>query len=306
MTPWQQWVQRPQSLWVRKAFLKVHLWVGMGIGIYVLTISISGSALVYRRELTRKFSRKTVVVAESGQRMNAEELTQQALRAYPTYEVDNIREAQTPDGPDKVVLERAHKRIERLFDPYAGLDLGDPHSAVDRILGWLADLHDNLLAKRTGRLVNGIGACLITLLSLTGAILWWPGIKNWRRSTTINWNVNFRRLNWDLHNAIGFWCWLFVLVWGISGIYFCFPVLTFSPRIHLMGGSFLSLITQLHFGRFNWLTESLWTMVGLVPAVSAITGALMWWNRLPRKKFRRAYPQAEHRAASDNLLIVRD
>jgi uncharacterized iron-regulated membrane protein len=306
MTPWQQWVQRPQSLWVRKALLQVHLWVGMGVGIYVVTISISGSALVYRRELTRKFSRKTVVVAESGRRMNAEELTQQALRAYPTYEVDNIREAQTPDGPDKVVLERYHKRIERLFDPYAGLDLGDPHSAVDRILGWLADLHDNLLAKRTGRLVNGIGACFITLLSLTGAILWWPGIKTWRRSTTINWKANFPRLNWDLHNALGFWCWLFVLVWGISGIYFCFPALTFSPRIHLMGGSFLSLITQLHFGRFNWLTESLWTMVGLVPAVSAITGALMWWNRLPRKKFRHPYRPAERPAASDSLLIVRD
>jgi len=306
MTPWQQWVQRPQSLWVRKAFLKVHLWVGMGIGIYVLTISISGSALVYRRELTRKFSRKTVVVAESGRRMNAEELTQQALRAYPTYEVDNIREAQTPDGPDEVVLERAHKRIERLSDPYGGLDLGDPHSAVDRILGWLADLHDNLLAKRTGRLGNGIRACFITLLSLTGAILWWPGIKNWRRSTTIDWKANFPRLNWDLHNALGFWCWIFVLVWGISGIYFCFPALTFSPRIHLMGGSFLSLITQLHFGRFNWLAESLWTIVGLVPAVSAITGALMWWNRLPRKKFRRPYRQVEHPGASDNLLIVRD
>src|SRR5207253_4352057 len=95
--PWQQWVQRPQSLWLRKVFLQVHLWVGIGIGIYVVTISISGSALVYRRELTRKFSRKPVAVAESGRRMNVEELKQHAQRGYPTYEVDNIREAQTPD-----------------------------------------------------------------------------------------------------------------------------------------------------------------------------------------------------------------
>jgi uncharacterized iron-regulated membrane protein len=284
MKPWQRWVQRPQSLWVRKAFFQVHLWVGIGIGIYVLTISISGSAIIYRRELMRKSSRKAVVVAESGHRMSSEELIQHAQRAYPTYEVDNIREAQTPDEPDDVVLERAHKRIERLFDPYTGSDLGNPHSVIDRIVEWLVDLHDNLLAGQTGRLVNGFGSCFVTLLSLTGAIIWWPGIKNWRRSTTINWKANFPRLNWDLHSAIGFWCWFFVLIWGISGIYFCFPTV-FSA---LIGGSFLFWIAQLHIGRFDWFTEALWTILGLIPAVSAVTGALMWWNRVLRKKLRRS------------------
>ena len=303
MTPWQQWVERPQSLWLRKAFLQVHLWVGIGIGIYVITISISGSALVYRRELTRKSSRKPLAVAESGRRMNVEELKQHVQRGYPTYEVDNIREAQTPDEPDEVVLERAHERIERLFDPYTGFDLGDPHSVIDRMFGWLADLHDNLLAKRTGRLVNGIGSCLVTLLSLTGAILWWPGIKHWRRSTTINWRANFPRLNWDLHNALGFWCWFFVLVWGVSGIYFCFPAVSFNPRIHVIGGSFLSLLAQLHFGRFGWFTEAVWTIVGLVPAVSAVTGALMWWNRTLRKRFRPRHEPAGHAAKSHDLHL---
>ena len=75
---------------------------------------------------------------EPGHRMSVEELTQHAQRAYPTYGVDNIRESQTPDEPDDVVLERAHKRIERLFDPYTGLDLGNPHSVIDRIVGWLS------------------------------------------------------------------------------------------------------------------------------------------------------------------------
>lgn len=256
MTSWQRWVQRPQSLWIRKALFQVHLWVGLGISLYVVVISISGSALVLRGELTRKYSRK-IAVAAFGHRMSAEELTRQAQRAYPSYEVGYVVEAQMPDQADEVVLEQGDQRIERLFDPYGGLDLGDPHTGMERTFEWLADLHDNLLAKRTGRFVNGIGACFVTLLSLAGAIIWWPGIKNWRRSTTVSWKANFPRLNWDLHSAIGFWCWLFVLVWGISGIYLCFPALTFSPRIHSMGGSFLSLLVELHFGRFNRFTEAL-------------------------------------------------
>jgi uncharacterized iron-regulated membrane protein len=83
-----------------------------------------------------------------------------------------------------------------------------------------------------------------------------------------------------------------VMMWGISGIYFCFPAL-FGPSVHLFAGLFLSWIAQLHFGRFNALTESLWTLFGLVPGISAVTGALMWWNRVLRKKFRRPYRQAE-------------
>jgi uncharacterized iron-regulated membrane protein len=290
MTAWQRWVQRPQRLWFRRALFQVHLWVGIGIGIYVLTISISGSALVHRRELTKIFSRKVVVSTESGRRMSVEELAEQAQRAYQTYELDTVREAETPDGPDYVVLERAHTRIERLLDPYTGADLGNAHSAVERILIWLTDLHDNLLGGRTGRYVNGIGSCLVTLIALTGAILWWPGIKNWRRSTTISWKSHFPRLNWDVHSAIGFWCWLFVMVWGISGIYFCFPV-PFGPGVHLFAGLLLSWITQLHFGRFNGLTMSLWTLLGLVPGISAVTGVLMWWNRVLRKRFRRPQRQ---------------
>ncbi len=310
MTPWQQWVRRPQSVWIRKAFFQVHLWVGLGIGLYVVAISLSGGALVYGPELTRKFSRRTVVVAESGRRMSVEELTQQAQRAYPTYEVDNIREAQTPEEPDDVVLERAHKRIERLFDPYTGADLGDRYTVIERIFEWLAALHNDLLAGSTGRLVNGIGACFVTLLSVTGAIIWWPGIKNWRRSTTVKWKARFPRLNWDLHSAIGFWCWFFLFAWGISGIYFCLPAVLGAP-IHprdLFGGSslFFTLIARLHLGDFDWFTKVLWSILGLVPAVSAVTGALMWWNRVLRKKFRRPYRQAEHAAPSDNLLIVRE
>jgi uncharacterized iron-regulated membrane protein len=303
MTLWQRWVQRPQSLRTRKVLVQVHLWVGLGIGLYIVIISISGSAIVYRRELMRRPLRRTVIVAESGQRISVEELAQRAQRAYPTYEVLNIREAQAPDEPDDIVLERAHKRIERLFDPYTGSDLGNPHSVTDRVVEWLVDLHDNLLTGQTGRLANGIGSCFVTSLSLTGVIIWWPGIKNWRRSTTVNWKATPPRFNWDLHSAIGFWCWFFVLVWGISGIYFCFPAV-FSP---LFSSSFLSWIGHLHKGRFNRFTEALWTILGLVPAILAGTGALMCWNRVLRKKLRRSRDrQAEHAGTSDNLLVVRE
>ena len=282
MTLWQRWLQRPQSVWVRKAFFQVHLWTGIGIGLYVLVISISGSAIVFRREITRRYARKEVVVAELSRRMNLEELKQNVQRAYPDYEILSMREPERPDQPDDVVLEGRNQRIRRLFDPYTGADLGDPQSRVEAALRWLVDLHDNLLSGQTGRLANGIGSFLVTLLSLTGAVIWWPGVKNWRRSITINWKANFARLNWDMHSAVGFWSSTFVLVWGISGICLCFPGILNS----FVDGQFLDWMTRLHFGRFGLATEAIWTILGLAPALLAVTGALMWWNRVLRKKLR--------------------
>ncbi len=50
-TAWQRWVRQPQKVWLRRAIFQVHLWSGIGLGLYVFFISVTGSVLVYRNEL---------------------------------------------------------------------------------------------------------------------------------------------------------------------------------------------------------------------------------------------------------------
>jgi uncharacterized iron-regulated membrane protein len=278
-TPWQRWVQRPQRLWLRRALFQVHLWVGIGLGLYVLVISISGSLVVYRPQLSKKFSRPAIILTPSATRMTPEQLQQKALHLYPGYQVDYVSESRKPEGPFTIVLEHDHNRIARLFNPYTGADLGSPISRVQRIIEWFVDLHDNLLLGTTGRLLNGFAAILVTLLAFTGVVLWWPGIKNWRRSLVINWKTNPARVNWDLHSAVGIWCVLFVLLWGVSGIYFAFP----QTITRVLGDRVVSSLVRYHFGRMGWASRPIWTILGLAPAVLFVTGALMWWNRVLRK-----------------------
>ena len=262
---------------MRKAVFQIHLWTGIGIGIYVLLISVSGSAIVFRRELASV--RRPIVAAVKGPRLSPDQVAERAQQLYPAYEIFSVRESNAQDRPDEIVLGGGKSRMSRLFDPYTGADLGDPRPAVNRALEWLSDLHFNLLSGLTGRIANGVGAVFFTLLSLTGAFLWWPGAGQWRRSITVNWKTKFARWNWDLHSAIGFWSFLFVLVWGISGVCLCFPGVFdrfVSPPV-------LVWLNRLHFGRFNRTTEAIWTVLGLAPAALFVTGALMWWNRVLSK-----------------------
>lgn len=223
MTLGDRWIQRPQSVWLRRALFQVHLWIGIGLGIYVLLISISGSAIVFRNEISKAFGSPRTIIPISGAKLSRAALKEAARRVYPQYEVSYIWEKKQPNEATELWLDHDGKTKMRLFDPYTGKDLGDSVPLTIRALTFLIDFHVNLLFGKTGRMVNGIGAILTTLLALSGAVIWWPGIQNWRNSLIIRRESNWKRLNWNLHSVIGIWTLAFVLVWGVTGIFVVFP-----------------------------------------------------------------------------------
>jgi len=306
MNLFERWIRQPQELLLRRVLLQIHLWVGLIIGLYIAVICLTGSVLVYRNELYNVFSPKPTIVAGSGPTLPIEELKSAARRAYPGFEVTDLRTGETANHAIEISLTRGAQTTRRLFHPFTGEDLGDLLPAGFRFTAWMLNLHDNLLQGPTGRQVNGIGALLVVLLCATGAVLWWPGIRNWRRALVIDPRANWKRLNWSLHSALGFWFFGFVLLWGITGAYLSFPD-TFTQIFDYLqpldntssDERFVDRIqywlAYLHFGRLGGrgipgcgrglcdsVTKGIWAVAGLVPPVLFVTGAVMWWNRVLR------------------------
>ena len=295
MSYFDHWVHHPQTVWLRKALFQIHLWSGIGVGLYLVVISVTGSILVFRSELRQTFMPQPVFVEAIGERMDSDQILAAAERVYTDGAVSIFAERDIPTQAVTISVNQEGEVQQMLLDPFTGADLGNAMPTGWRATTWLLDLHDNLLSGETGRKFNGIGAILMTLLSVTGIIIWWPGAETWRRSLTIDFRANWRRLNWTLHSAIGFWTLLFVFMWGFTGIYLCFPQVftafvdyvepfnmeTFEDRV---GDAVLYWFTKLHFGRFSMATKILWAILGLVPAVMFVTGSLMWWNRVIRPR----------------------
>ena len=175
----------------------------------------------------------------------------------------------------------------------------------------LLELHDDLLAGPTGRSINGVGALLIVVIAVTGIVVWWPGIRTWRRSLTVQRNTGWRRFIWTLHSMLGFWSFGFILLFAISGAYLGNPerFQDFADRIEPLTAAnartrtvdqVVYWLAYLHVGRINGIglpcsgpglcdatTKLIWAVVGLAPAGMFVTGAMMWWNRVVRKKLRR-------------------
>jgi uncharacterized iron-regulated membrane protein len=308
MTYWQRWIWQPQTTWLRKATFQLHLWCGIGLGLYVLMISVTGSILVYRNELYRVATPDPIVVTASGTRLTDAQLKGRATRLYPGYRVVNINRPPNPDEAVGISLRGSAGPKNRLFNPYTGADLGDAVPLGIWAVSRLLSLHDDLLGGTTGRTVNGAGAVLVVVLSLTGIVVWWPGIRTWRRSLAVPRNVGWQRVIWGLHSMIGFWSLGFILLFAVSGAYLCAPELfqSLADRIEPLTDAnartrtidqVIYWLAYLHFGRINGIgipcrgpglcdmaTKLTWAVVGIAPAVMFVTGAVMWWNRVVRTR----------------------
>jgi len=310
MTFWRRWVVQPQTVWLRKATFQIHLWTGIALGLYVFLISLTGSVLVYRNELYVAATRDPIIVTEAGSRLTDEQLRDAAKHAYPEYAARSVTRPRNPNQAVDISLERGNRRKLRLFNPYTGADLGDSVPLGIKLVSKLLELHDDLLGGPTGRIVNAFGALAVVLLTFTGVIIWWPGIKNWRRSLLVSRKSGWPRFIWSLHSMLGFWSLGFVVMFGISGVYLGNPELFQDiadwidpltgtiPRVRWVD-QVMYWLAYLHVGRINGIalpckgpgvcdstTKLVWAIFGLAPAAMFVTGAMMWWNRVGRRKLR--------------------
>jgi uncharacterized iron-regulated membrane protein len=315
MTFAQRLVRHPQGLWIRKALFQIHLWIGVAIGVYIFVISVSGSAIVFRREIAR-LAWTAPVVAASGPLMSEAELGAAVKKTYPRNDVARITYHKKPGRAAEVLMTRGPRQFERAFDPYSGKDLGSIGTDEPKVMVWLVRFHDDLLGGHTGRLWNGVGAILLTVLCATGIVIWWPGVSRWWRSLILRRNVGWARFNWDLHSVVGFWMFAFVLMWGISGIYLSFPdpfsnlvdylqppdAASFATRT---GDDFLAWLARIHFGRaYGTSVKWLYTALGLVPVILFVTGAIMWWHRVLKPALRKqARLESEARPQAGELKV---
>jgi uncharacterized iron-regulated membrane protein len=270
--------------------LKLHRWVALGIGIYVIVISISGSAVIFRPEVNRALVPRIVPDA-TGERVSGDALAAALDDEYADYEVVRFTEPRFPRSPVDVLVRRDGEEHGRLFDPFALEDLGESYPPGVAFIEWLVSLHDDLLAGQTGRKINGIGGALMLFLALSGLVIWWPGRRSWQRSLYVP--RRSARLIWHVHSALGFWLSLLLLNWAVTSLYLSFPGPFEDLRDWLdpdpldfarPGDKLIPFLLDAHFGRFGGLWGRVsWAVLGLLPAVLFLTGFWVWWRQRRRR-----------------------
>lgn len=224
------------SIWhfIRKAFLKIHLYAGLISGLIVITVCMSGTIYVYNTEIREVFNSEFYFVEPAGARKSASEL-QALIELRESAQVTGVNWNQNAVRSVQFLLlrEGEEKPSTYFVNPYTGSFLGktSDETATTKWMGYMFSLHRWLLLNKIeepmlesmtnqelGRLINGIATLLFTLGVLTGIVVWFPNkLKNWKQGLKIKWDANWKRVNHDLHNTLAFYSLIFLFIMGSTG-----------------------------------------------------------------------------------------
>ncbi|WP_214072272.1 PepSY-associated TM helix domain-containing protein [Mucilaginibacter sp. dw_454] len=213
---------------LKKTILFIHRWLGFISGLVVVIVSITGCLYVFQDEIQDALCDYRKVAIEQKPFLLPSQLQQIAFEYYPTAEKNPVIGYYGNDRPAIVMMTVPKLGSRYIYlNPYSGRFLHDEN--IDRNFFVIVEyIHLYLLLPpAVGGQIVGWSVVIFVVLMITGIILWWPKRKSDRkRSFTIKWNGRWRRVNYDLHNVLGFYACSIALILAFTGLSICFDWVT--------------------------------------------------------------------------------
>lgn len=225
----------------RKIINDIHLWLGIGSGIILFIVSFTGTILAFEQEIKSALNKSGYENESEAEKKSIYELKNEIEKSgqYNVAEfiiIQNLYTAlATENEPKDIATHDDHdddhgpQHINFHIDPYSGKILPEEDFntgnafflSVMKLHRWL------LLDIKIGRPIVGVATIIFILLCFSGLILWFPKklkkAKQWKRGFTIKWKANWKRINYDIHNTLGFYALIPLLLMGLSGLIWSFP-----------------------------------------------------------------------------------
>ena len=167
---------------------RVHLWLGLPLGLLFAPAGLTGAALVFYVEID-----DTLVPAlravPSGVRPSSWQAVYDRLRSDHPARTGAWRIEVTPEGgPIPIRYYAPEETRARAFAPLMlWLDPRDLHTVRAGFWGeypttWLYALHWQLLSGAAGQIVMGVAGVAMLAMLAAGLAAWWPRRGRWRRA----------------------------------------------------------------------------------------------------------------------------
>jgi uncharacterized iron-regulated membrane protein len=216
----------------RNLWLKIHLYIGLVLGLELSLVGLTGSLLVFHKTIDMWLNPALLTTNQRGARTSIDDIFAVARAAVPqAVGPDTSVSVQMPLCTDGTYL--AWVKIPGVtaedarwhqvsLDPYTGAVRGIREEGTS-LISLLYSLHYTLLLGAWGETVVGVSGLLLLLSVSSGVYLWWPRRGKLKQALTINFRAGRTRLNFDAHRVSGLYVGLVPLVVSFSGISMIFP-----------------------------------------------------------------------------------
>lgn len=211
----------------------LHLWLGLISGTILFVVCLTGGIWVWRYEVwyfTEQYQR---VPVQQKPFLSPEVLIKKSTNHLQVKEHARVAfKGITYGGAGKSVICSyglpGDQPADIYLNPYTAEIIKDKRgrAASENFFIFIRAGHRFFwLPQKIGSPVVGSACIVFLIILITGLIWWYP--KKWtgktrEKSFKIKWDAKWKRLNIDLHNVLGFYTFIFVMLLTVSGIVFTF------------------------------------------------------------------------------------
>lgn len=211
---------------LRRWWFQVHKWIGIGLAVLIVPLSLSGAALVWHGALDQALNPGRYAISGAGLLPIDAYVAAATPRLAPgeriaqvTLPADGGPVIVAAAGPDANARPGPPARFNLYLDPPTARVLDAAQSTAGPVR-LLHVLHGSLLVPGWGRTIVGWVGVALLLTCVSGVWLWWPttgravrGLR-WRRRAELDAN---------LHHLFGVWVALPLAVLAGTGVWISFP-----------------------------------------------------------------------------------
>ncbi|MBF6986632.1 PepSY domain-containing protein [Cupriavidus sp. IK-TO18] len=225
---------------LRVVLVKLHLYIGLSLGLLFVVLGLTGMAIAWRDELDAWLNPDLLVASAPASGIVTPATVQAVTErlAAPPYGRPNLLMLPTHDegvfiawypvkGPEGVVPGRSRQvMVDPVTLAVKGERVwGEPGVSRRLLLPTLFHLHRYLLSGETGKTITGVAGMLLLLTTLVGVAVWWPKTKlrAWAQAFRISHGGSWPRFNYSLHRAGGILAAPVLAILAFSGWYLNLP-----------------------------------------------------------------------------------
>lgn len=214
---------------LRKFINDIHLWLGIGSGIILFIICLTGTVLTFEKEIKDIFSEEATVSPK------AKKLAIEELSKILSSEGEVMRVSINPSVEKpyefSVKTNKEDRRGTLFFvNQYTGEYSKQIKTSLDGFFMTMFKMHRWLLFDISiGRPIVGISTIIFFILSISGIVLWFPKKqlkklkwKHLKPGFKIAWRAKWKRINHDLHVTLGFYSAIFLIIMSLTGLFWSF------------------------------------------------------------------------------------
>ncbi|WP_028926022.1 PepSY-associated TM helix domain-containing protein [Pseudonocardia acaciae] len=233
-------VRRPHGP-INRWWIRIHRWTSLVLGLLLLLECTSGAVLLYGNDIARAAHPERYVATPSASPMSQIDALRMVRATHPELAANGVQEY------EGIYLVRgpANSRdyLDAFVDPGSGRINGIGPELPDFVL-FMLNIHDYGLTGKgmpgyqawlktplpeafgknatLGYYLLGVLGALLVLLAVSGAVVWWPGLRALATGFLVRRGRGGYVRDLDLHRVVGIVAVPFLLMWGVTGAAFFF------------------------------------------------------------------------------------